>query len=213
MTRKTLLNIEAAFGMTDSDISSLRVQVEEGERLVDDKLNKNYGLIKLPNVDENEALQQLIEEVKATVKEDFGFIMDLAERGQDMSVFGHKIESQQSELLSAVAGVDLVCIVALNSVGEDSPRLVMDFGPYVPDSLGELRTNDYLAFPAWVPYGWTRNHSEDTLYTVELFFNIVGTAQDEEIIAKFGTENPPEPIVESVTDAIAKEAEVVSDED
>jgi len=213
MSKKSLLSIEAAFGMTDSDISTLRSQIDAGERLVDDKMNKNYDLLKLPPLAENVALQQLIEEVKEVVAEDFGFILDLTEKNdEEYSIFGRKILPQQSDLLSPVGGADMVVVVALNGVGEDGPRLVMDFGPFVPNSLGELRTNDFLAFPSWVPYGWTRNHTEDSLYTLEMFFNIVGTKTDEEIIARFNQEKP-EPILESVTDAITKEAEVVSDED
>lgn len=214
MSIKTLLNIEAAFGMTDSDISALRSQIDAGERLIDDKLNKNYDLIKLPPLEENDAIKQLIGEIKETIAEDFGFVLELTEKNdQEYSVFGRKILPQQSDLLSPVGGADMVVVVALNGVGEGAPRLVMDFGPFVPNSLGELRTNDYLAFPSWVPYGWTRNHSEDSLYTLEMFFNIIGTKTDETTIASFVPQERPEPIVETALDAVTKEAEVVSDED
>lgn len=214
MSKRSLLNIEGAFGMTNSDISALRAQIDAGERLVDDKLNKNYDLIKLPNLDENETLQELINEVKEVVAEDFDFVLDLAEKNDEQySIFGRKIEPQQSDLLSSINGADLVCVVALNGVGEDAPRLVMDLGDAIPNSLGELRTNEFLAFPAWVPYGWTRNHTDEPLYTIELFFNIVGTKSDEEIIARAQSGSKPEPIVTSMQDIVDGKIELDDDED
>ncbi len=216
MTKKSLLNIEAGFGMTSTDISDLRAQVDNGTPFSDEILSKNHRLMKLRPLEENPAVQELLDEIGKVAEEDFDFVVSLTD--PNGSVFGRKLEPGESELLSSSQGADMVVVVALNGSGDRGARLAMDLGPYLPDTVGELKTNDFLMFPAWIPYGFTRNYSDEPQYYVEIFFDIIGSKSDEDKIKKEMEEaGRPEPLADTVTDMAAiaeraKEQEVATSE-
>ena len=202
MSKKSLLNIEAGFGMTSTDISDLRAQVDAGTPFSEEILSKNNRLLTLKPLDENPPLQELLGDITKVAEEDFDFVLRLADP-EGQSAFGRKLNPGESELLSSSQGADMVVVVALNSVGDDSSRLAMDMSPFLPDTVGELKTNDFLMFPSWIPYGWTRNYSDKPLYVLEIFFDIIGTKSKEDAI-KVAMEEAgrPEPMTETLTEKV-----------
>ena len=200
MSKRSLLNIEASFGTTDCDIAALRAQVRDGEQIERDGIDKNANLVKLEPCETNDSLRQLFEEIKEQIEEDFDFIVDLCEPD---AAFGRVVNPSESELLGSMPGADIVTVVGLTSEGEKSSKLIMDFGPFIPDTVGNLKINDYISFPAWVPYGYTRNRSEEPLLLVEMFLRIVGSAsQRREMEEQMNTEEPIEPIIKTTPESM-----------
>ena len=208
MSKRSLLNIEASFGKTNGDIAALRAQVREGDALDPGGIDKNANLIKLEPSETNEALMQVFTEIKEQIEEDFDFIVQLCEAD---AAFGREIKPGESELLGSMAGADIVTLVALNSEGELASKLVMDFGPFIPDTLGSLKTNDFITFPAWVPYGYTRNRSSESLYMIEMYMRIIGTkTEQQEFEEKMKDQGAPEPILQT-TDILTSPDDIPMD--
>lgn len=198
MSKRSLLNIEASFGTTDCDIASLRAQIRDGEQIERDGIDKNANLIKLEPCETNASLKQLFDEIREQIEEDFDFIVELCEPD---AAFGRMVNPSESELLGSLPGADIVTVACISSEGETSSKLVMDFGPFIPDTVGTLKINDYISFPAWVPYGYTRNRSSEPLLLVEMFMRIVGTATErKEMEEMMKNQEPPEPIIKDTTE-------------
>ena len=211
MTKKSLLNIEAGFGMTSTDIADLRAQVDNGTPFSDEILSKNHRLLSLKRLEDNKPLQELLGEIGKVAEEDFDFILRLSDP-DGQSVFGRRLDPGESELLSSSQGADMVVVVALNASGEKGARLAMDMSPYLPDTIGELGTNDFLMFPSWIPYGFTRNYSDQPQYYIEVFFDIVGTKSKEDAIKEAMEEaGRPEPQVDTLSDKVKEVQEKLKD--
>ena len=203
MSKRSLLNIEASFGTTDCDIASLRAQVRDGEQIERDGIDKNANLVKLEACETNASLKQLFDEVREQIEEDFDFIVELCEPD---AAFGRAVNPGESELLGSLPGADIVSVICLSTDGETSSKLVMDFGPFIPDTVGNLKINDFISFPAWVPYGYTRNRSESPLILVEMFMRIVGTAtQRKEMEEQMNGQAPVEPIIKDTTETMLEQ--------